>query len=193
MENNYYKDPVQLSQDKFPIWNPDPELRYSSDIFEQINALSMEAVIYWDIEGTAVIDKSGNLLVRRDFIELYNKVRSERPDIQISALTYRSKESGIPIFPEGTFDSVFFSEDIRAGCAPTGDVQDWFVELLLLLKGDPEPYVYEELNTLYKLSFSKIKYLSQKHPNTLNKTYLIDDGFDGKIAEMLHIGYQAKV
>lgn len=177
--------------DNCEIIKPEPECDYYQLAYESISAPPEKSIIFFDIDGTSVITKDNKPSIREDFINLYNTVRNESPNIQICAITYRTRDTGIHELSKYPFDQYIYNEDIHSMLKKYSQ-NELLIPIIDAVQISPtgkgnRRFLFELMQyPVYKLRLILSMFGEYSH-----EIFLLDDGIDGEYAEKL--GYGMKV
>ena len=179
-----------------PIESPNffsPENNYLDIATKRIANLPNGSIVYLDIDGTAVISSESKVQIREDFNALFAYLKKDRPDISIYALTYRSKDSGVPELSDYPFDALIFMEDMQQLLSSIS--RDELITSVYNFLSEFESFAedYKLVETLLNDHLYKLQFLICLLDEFIWSSILIDDGTDGKIAQELGIGVHVQL
>lgn len=170
------------------------ELDYYANIaWEKVRNIPQNGFLFFDVDTTAIVPRNNKQSIRKDFHDLYTRVYTCREDLDIVAITYRSRSSGISELSDYRFWHVVFNEDIQSIIQDTSQfqLQGLIVDALGSLSVKIEDYekITQRILTdpVYKMQFLIAVFADQ-----IPYTFLIDDGLDGKLAAELGIGLKSE-
>ena len=147
-----------------------------SDIKEKLNTLPKNSKVYFDIDGTILLDNpvTGKADIRNEFKETYLFIKNKRPDLSLNIITNR-KNNEIYGFEKYKFEKYFGFEDqlkyIRDE-EKKGDLNNSITQSL---------FKYFASRSYKNNSIPKLLFLYHKHFKKDESFLLIDDACDYKM------------
>lgn len=165
---------------------------YFQTAWDVIENLPLASFVFFDIDNTAIQTLNGESLIRSDFEDLYQTLLKERGDLNVCSISYRPRSRSIPELEGYNFFREFYMEDMRdfLKSFPTEEILLAMIEAMSVVPQRTDDFEY--LVEILKLPAIKIRFLMALFGDTFNNIFLLDDGLDGEIAQMLGVGIQVK-